>query len=273
VSRASTRGLLLALNIACSFCQAFFYSLPFKRLVSLRSFIHSFTRQVTLASNFSNLQSFSREPFKMRSDLFALTAAVAGCAVAAPAAQPQWGSWGSGGGWGSNGGWGGWGGNAPPAAGSPAAGGIPAPTDVSPPVASPPFPTGTGAPFPTGTGAPLPSGTGVMPIGTGTTPVRAMSTGVSSAEVPISTGVSSEAPATNSSSSAGGLTGESTDANGLNALFVAKGKQYYGTCADPGTLSSAETADIIKADFGQITPENRYESEKSGETRERLPGC
>jgi hypothetical protein len=41
-------------------------------------------------------------------------------------------------------------------------------------------------------------------------------------------------------------------------LFVAKGKEYFGTCADPGTLGS-EAADIIKADFGQITPENRYD--------------
>ena len=212
----------------------------------------------------------------MRSDLFALTAAVAGCAVAAPVAQPQWGSWGNGGGWGSNGGWGQ---APPPAAGSASApGGIAAPTEVSPPVASPAFPTGTGVAAPSGTGA-APIGTGIVGTGvavaaaadpsctavitigtgvaasTGTAPVRA-ATGVSSAIPAASTGVASEAPASNSTSSAGGLTGESTDAAGLNALFVAKGKQYYGTCADPGTLSSSETADIIKADFGQITPEN-----------------
>lgn len=181
----------------------------------------------------------------MRSDLFALTAAVAGCAAAAPAAQPQWGSWGNGGGWGNNGGWG----QAPPSqpeGGS--AGGIAAPTEVSAPVASPAFPTATA---PVGTGI-APIGTGVAPIGTGvaatgTAPVRA-----------VSTGSTSQAPATNSSSSTAGQTGESTDASGLNALFVAKGKEYFGTCADPGTLSSTETVDIINADFGQITPENRY---------------
>lgn len=179
----------------------------------------------------------------MRSDLFALTAAVAGCAAAAPAAQPQW--WGNGGEWGSNGGWG----QAPPSQpedGS--ASGIAAPTEVSAPVASPAFPTATA---PVGTGV-APIGTGVAPIGTGvaatgTAPVRA-----------VSTGSTSQVPASNSSSSAAGQTGESTDANGLNALFVAKGKEYFGTCADPGTLSSSETVDIINADFGQITPENRY---------------
>jgi hypothetical protein len=103
-----------------------------------------------------------------------------------------------------------------------------------------------------GTGISAPIGTGVAaPIGTGVVAPSA-----------VSTGISAEAPASNSSSSASGsagLTGKSTDAAGLNALFVAKGKQYYGTCADPGTLSSSETTDIIKADFGQITPENRYD--------------
>lgn len=172
----------------------------------------------------------------MRSDLFALTAAVAGCAAAAPTAQPQW-QWGS---WGSNGGWG----QAPP----PANGGAAAPSsissspEVSAPAVSPAVPSGTGISAPMGTGA-APIGTGIA--GTGTAPIRA-----------AATGVESPAPASNSSSSAGGNTGESTDAQGLNALFVAKGKQYYGTCADPGTLSSSETTDIINSAFGQITPEN-----------------
>lgn len=196
----------------------------------------------------------------MRSDLLGLTAAVAGCAVAAPAANPQWqwGSWGgNGGGWGGNGGWGQGGASGAPSIPS---GGASAPgPQVSPPVASPAVPTATGAPFPTGaapigTGAP-PMGTGI--IGTGTAaPVRAASTGVPAA-----------APASNSSSSAGGLTGESSDAAGLNALFTAKGKEYYGTCADPGTLSSSETADIIKADFGQITPENSMKWDATEATR------
>ena len=195
----------------------------------------------------------------MRSDLFALTAAVTGCAFAAPAIQPQWaGSWGK--------------------------GGVAAPTEVSHSAASPAFPTGTGSgSAPVGTGA-APIGTGVAGTGVAVAaaaasddcpivyvngsssssaevaPVKAAATGVSSAAPAFSTGVSAEAPSsnstTNTTSSASGLTGESTDAKGLNALFVGKGKQYFGTCADPGTLGSSETVDIINADFGQITPEN-----------------
>ena len=180
----------------------------------------------------------------MRSDSIALIAAVAGCAVAAPAARPQWGSWGQDGGWGNGGGWG-MGPVDPPASGS----GAPAP--------SMPAPTGTAAPFPTGTGV-APIGTGVIPTGTGAVqPVRAAATTGTSPEASASPAASA------SSDSAAGQTGESTDAGGLNALFVAKGKEYFGTCADPGTLSSSETADIIKADFGQITPENRYDSRRS----------
>jgi len=178
----------------------------------------------------------------MRSDFLALTAAVAGCAVAAPAARPQWtGSWGQNGGWGNGGGWG-MGSQDPPAGGS----GIPAPAP------SVPAPTGTAAPFPTGTGV-APIGTGVIPTGTGAVqPIRAAATGTA----PIGTApVASASPAA-SSSPAAGQTGESTDAGGLNTLFVAKGKEYFGTCADPGTLGT-DAADIIKADFGQITPENR----------------
>nr|AXR84851.1 endo-1,4-beta-D-xylanase A [Cladosporium sp.] len=95
----------------------------------------------------------------------------------------------------------------------------------------------------------VPSGTGVIPTGTAVVqPVRALTTGTSPE--------ASASPAAGSSDSAAGQTGESSDAGGLNSLFVAKGKEYFGTCADPGTLSSSETADIIKADFGQITPEN-----------------
>ena len=187
----------------------------------------------------------------MRSDLFALTAAVAGCAVAAPAARPQWGSWGQNGGWGNGGGWG-MGSQDPPAGGS----GIPAPTV--------PAPTGTGAPFPTGTGV-APIGTGVIPTGTGVVqPVRAASTGTS----PVA---SASPAASGSSGSTAGQTGESSDAQGVNALFVAKGKEYFGTCADPGTLSSSETADIIKADFGQITPENRYDHLQRQTVSSRCP--
>ncbi|KAI0021027.1 family 10 xylanase [Xylariomycetidae sp. FL0641] len=45
-------------------------------------------------------------------------------------------------------------------------------------------------------------------------------------------------------------------ADSLDELFKAKGKKYFGTCTDQNRLSTGKSADIIKADFGQVTPEN-----------------
>ncbi|ORY03330.1 glycoside hydrolase superfamily [Clohesyomyces aquaticus] len=42
----------------------------------------------------------------------------------------------------------------------------------------------------------------------------------------------------------------------INEKFVAKGKKYFGTCADQGRLNAGSNAAIIKANFGQVTPEN-----------------
>lgn len=42
----------------------------------------------------------------------------------------------------------------------------------------------------------------------------------------------------------------------IDAKFKSKGKKYWGTAADPGTLNIAANANVIKADFGQVTPEN-----------------
>jgi endo-1,4-beta-xylanase len=44
---------------------------------------------------------------------------------------------------------------------------------------------------------------------------------------------------------------------GLDALIKAKGKKYFGTCADRGTLGNAQNSAIITREFGAVTPENR----------------
>ncbi|RMZ68074.1 glycosyl hydrolase family 10 [Pyrenophora seminiperda CCB06] len=45
-------------------------------------------------------------------------------------------------------------------------------------------------------------------------------------------------------------------AQSINAAMKAKGRKYFGTASDPGRFNSGKTGAIIKADFGQITPEN-----------------
>ncbi|KAI8948000.1 family 10 xylanase [Xylaria longipes] len=45
-------------------------------------------------------------------------------------------------------------------------------------------------------------------------------------------------------------------ADSINTLIQAKGKKYYGSCADQSRLSSGKSAAVIQADFGQVTPEN-----------------
>ncbi|KAL0944948.1 endo-1,4-beta-xylanase [Colletotrichum truncatum] len=45
-------------------------------------------------------------------------------------------------------------------------------------------------------------------------------------------------------------------AQSIDKLIKAKGKAYYGTCSDQNRLTTGKSADIIKANFGQVTPEN-----------------
>jgi hypothetical protein len=47
-------------------------------------------------------------------------------------------------------------------------------------------------------------------------------------------------------------------AQSIHAAMVAKGKKYFGTCADQGRLNAGSNSAIIKANFGQVTPENSY---------------
>ncbi|RDL40898.1 Beta-xylanase [Venustampulla echinocandica] len=42
----------------------------------------------------------------------------------------------------------------------------------------------------------------------------------------------------------------------IDAIFKSLGKLYFGTCADSGLLNNGQNAEILKADFGQLTPEN-----------------
>lgn len=55
-----------------------------------------------------------------------------------------------------------------------------------------------------------------------------------------------------------GLERRARSEKSIDAIFKGLGKLYFGTCADSGTLGRADNADVIKADFGQVTPENRY---------------
>ena len=43
----------------------------------------------------------------------------------------------------------------------------------------------------------------------------------------------------------------------LDAAFKAQGKKYIGVATDQGRLSAGDNSQIIKDNFGQVTPENR----------------
>ena len=53
-------------------------------------------------------------------------------------------------------------------------------------------------------------------------------------------------------------------AESIDELIKAKGKLYYGTCTDQNRLSTGKSADIIKGNFGQVTPENSMKWDVSG---------
>jgi endo-1,4-beta-xylanase len=42
----------------------------------------------------------------------------------------------------------------------------------------------------------------------------------------------------------------------VNEKFTSHGKTYFGVCSDQNRLTSGTNANIIAADFGQVTPEN-----------------
>jgi endo-1,4-beta-xylanase len=49
-------------------------------------------------------------------------------------------------------------------------------------------------------------------------------------------------------------------AQSIHDAMVAKGRKYFGTCTDPNRFNSGSNGAIIKANFGQVTPENSYAS-------------
>jgi endo-1,4-beta-xylanase len=53
------------------------------------------------------------------------------------------------------------------------------------------------------------------------------------------------------------LLDERQAAQSIDAAMKAKGRKYFGTCTDPGRFNSGSNGAVIKANFGQITPENR----------------
>lgn len=56
-------------------------------------------------------------------------------------------------------------------------------------------------------------------------------------------------------------------AQSLDAAMKAKGRKYFGTATDPGRFNTGKNAAIIKANFGQITPENSMKWDATEPTR------
>ncbi|KAH0017242.1 glycoside hydrolase family 10 protein, partial [Aureobasidium melanogenum] len=80
--------------------------------------------------------------------------------------------------------------------------------------------------------------------------------GAAAAAAPATAAVQTSSAPAKAPVSTSNKAGSSQPADSLNKLFQAKGKKYFGTCGDQGTLGNAQTAAIVKADFGQLTPEN-----------------
>ncbi|TLS28682.1 hypothetical protein PpBr36_01060 [Pyricularia pennisetigena] len=53
----------------------------------------------------------------------------------------------------------------------------------------------------------------------------------------------------------------------IDALIKAKGKLYFGTATDQNLFNNAKNSAIIKADFGQVTPENSMKWQSLENTR------
>ncbi|KDR81998.1 hypothetical protein GALMADRAFT_59630 [Galerina marginata CBS 339.88] len=69
-------------------------------------------------------------------------------------------------------------------------------------------------------------------------------------------------PITTTTSPAGGSPG-----TGLNGKFVSHGKKFWGSCADSNTLNIAANVNILKSDFGAVTPENSMKWDSTENTQ------
>ncbi|KAH7079674.1 endo-beta-1,4 xylanase [Paraphoma chrysanthemicola] len=56
-------------------------------------------------------------------------------------------------------------------------------------------------------------------------------------------------------------------AQSIHAAMVAKGRKYFGTATDPNRFNTGSNGAIIKANFGQITPENSMKWDQTENTR------
>ncbi|KAL6705988.1 hypothetical protein ACN47E_006267 [Coniothyrium glycines] len=112
------------------------------------------------------------------------------------------------------------------------------------------------------TAAPIPSGNATEPVTVPSTLETIIVSPTAETEATSVAVVASSAVAT-AIPSASAAPGNSTGGSGKNgadcsidAAFKAHGKKYIGVATDKGRFSVAENAQIIKDNFGQVTPEN-----------------
>ncbi|RMZ67440.1 glycoside hydrolase family 10 [Pyrenophora seminiperda CCB06] len=141
---------------------------------------------------------------------------------------------------------------------------------------------GTGPAPPAGTGAPslpdapVPSINSTELSALPTTMATLIST-PSPIVAPVAVASSTPAASVNTSSPVPNIAGNG--ANGakcnLDAAMKAKGKKYLGVATDQGRLSAGKNADIIKADFGGVTPENsmKWDATEGTEGKFTLSGA
>lgn len=56
----------------------------------------------------------------------------------------------------------------------------------------------------------------------------------------------------------------------IDELMKKKGRLYYGTCTDQNRLTAGKNAAIIKANFGQVTPENSMKWDQLERSRDQF---